>query len=368
MKWSQLAGTWRDLAVSGVEIGGAIVAGFIIYLIIRLVLRMISKRRHDVVTGSIRRHSKRPLRLALPVIAVMVALPFAPLPEHLHLLARQVTSILLILSIAWILIRSMNVFEDYLGHRFTVDQTNNLQARKITTQVRIFKRVLTVVIVVLAAALALLNFDKVRQIGTTILASAGIVGVVLGFASQRSISLLLAGIQVAITQPIRIDDVVIVEGEWGHVEEISLTYVVIRIWDLRRLVVPTSYFIDKPFQNWTRVSADLLGTVYLYCDYTVPVEKLRQELHSVLEASEYWDGKVWNVQVTGAGDRTLEVRAMMSASDSSQLWSLRCEVREKLIAYLQGEYPDSLARLRAELTGPLVAARGEGSDDGRRRQ
>jgi small-conductance mechanosensitive channel len=351
MKWSQLAGTWRDLAVSGVEIGGAIVAGFIIYLIIRLVLRMISKRRRDVVTGSIRRHSKRPLRLALPVIAVMVALPFAPLPEHLHLLARQVTSILLILSIAWILIRSMNVFEDYLGHRFTVDQTNNLQARKITTQVRIFKRVLTVVIVVLAAALALLNFDKVRQIGTTILASAGIVGVVLGFASQRSISLLFAGIQVAITQPIRIDDVVIVEGEWGHVEEISLTYVVIRIWDLRRLVVPTSYFIDKPFQN-----------------YTVPVEKLRQELHSVLEASEYWDGKVWNVQVTGAGDRTLEVRAMMSASDSSQLWSLRCEVREKLIAYLQGEYPDSLARLRAELTGPLVAARGEGSDDGRRRQ
>jgi small-conductance mechanosensitive channel len=365
MKLSDLAGHWQDLAMSGLQIAAAIVAGFVLYFIIRLALRVISRRRPGVLVGSIRRHSKRPLRLLLPVIAVMIALPFAPLPEQLHQVARQITSILLILSIAWLLVRSMGVFEDYLEHRFTVDQTNNLQARKITTQVRIFKRVLTVVIIVLAAALALLNFDKVRQIGTTILASAGIVGVVLGFASQRSISLLFAGIQVAITQPIRIDDVVIVEGEWGRVEEISLTYVVVRIWDLRRLVVPTSYFIDKPFQNWTRVSADLLGTVYLYCDYTVPVDKLREQLHGILEASEYWDEKVWNVQVTDATDRGVEVRAMMSASDSSRLWSLRCEVREKLIDYLQQEYPGSLTRLRAELVGPRGQVAFQGGHDGR---
>jgi small-conductance mechanosensitive channel len=363
MNWSELAGKWRDLAISGAELGGAIVAGFIVYFILRLILKLVSRRRKEVVLESFRKHSKRPLRLALPVIAVMIALPFAPLPEQLHQLARQITSILLILSIAWILIRSADVLQDYLEHRFSTDQKDNLQARKIVTQVQIFKRVFAVVVIVLATALALLNFEKVQQLGTTILASAGIVGVVLGFASQRSISLLFAGLQVAFTQPIRIDDVVIVEGEWGRVEEISLTYVVVRIWDLRRLVVPISYFIEKPFQNWTRSSADMLGTVFLYADYSVPVEKLRKELQSVLEASPHWDRKVSGIQVTDANDRTVEIRALMSATDSSALWNLRCEVRERLIDYLQREFPDSLARLRADVTRVGALPSGEQSRD-----
>jgi small-conductance mechanosensitive channel len=194
-----------------------------------------------------------------------------------------------------------------------------------------------------------MNFDKVRQLGTTILASAGIVGIVLGFASQRSIALLFAGFQVALTQPIRIDDVVIVENEWGRIEEITLTYVVVRIWDKRRLVVPISYFIEKPFQNWTRVSADLLGTVYLYCDYTVPVQAIREELQRILEGSEEWDKEVCSVQVTDATERTMAVRALMSSADASLLWTLRCRVREQLIDFIRREFPESLPRFRAEL-------------------
>jgi small-conductance mechanosensitive channel len=187
-------------------------------------------------------------------------------------------------------------------------------------------------------------------LGTTILASAGIVGIVLGFASQRSIALLFAGFQIALTQPIRIDDVVIVENEWGRIEEITLTYVVVRIWDKRRLVVPISYFIEKPFQNWTRASADLLGTVYLYCDYSVPVQAVREELQRILGQSEDWDGEVCSVQVTDTTEKTMAVRALMSASDASRLWNLRCRAREKLIDFIQREFPESLPRFRAEFS------------------
>jgi hypothetical protein len=188
------------------------------------------------------------------------------------------------------------------------------------------------------------------------LASAGIVGLVIGFATQKTVSTVLAGLQIAITQPIRVDDVVIVENEWGRIEEITLTYVVVRLWDLRRLVVPITYFIEKPFQNWTRVSADLMGTVSIYSDYTLPVQSLREELHSILRASNLWDGRVWGLQVTGATERALELRALMSASDASSAWDLRCDVREKLVAFIQNKYPESLPRLRAELS----SGQGEG--------
>jgi small-conductance mechanosensitive channel len=174
---------------------------------------------------------------------------------------------------------------------------------------------------------------------------------VIGFAAQKTLGNLLAGIQIAITQPIRIDDVVVVEGEWGRIEEITLTYVVVRIWDLRRLVLPIGYFLEKPFQNWTRVSADVLGTVYLVVDYTVPVDEIRAQLERIVRESNLWDRKVCGVQVTDASERGIEVRALVSAADSSKAWDLRCEVREKLIAFLQQNYPGSLPRVRAEIQG-----------------
>jgi len=195
----------------------------------------------------------------------------------------------------------------------------------------------------------LMTFPKVRQLGTTILASAGIIGIVVGMAAQRTIGTFIAGLQIAITQPIRVDDVVIVENEWGRIEEITLTYVVVKIWDLRRLIVPITYFIEKPFQNWTRVTADILGTVYIYVDYTVPVDSVREELQRVLKESEHWDGKVCVLQVTNTSEQTVELRALMSAADASTAWSLRCEVREKLIDFMKKKYPQALPKLRAEL-------------------
>jgi small-conductance mechanosensitive channel len=280
---------------------------------------------------------------------LVIVLPFVSLPDHLLNLLRHGISILTIVTVAWMVARSGFVLEDYLFEKYRLDAEDNLKARKIHTQTRYLKRVFAVIVAVIALALILMNFDRVRQLGTTILASAGIVGIVLGFASQRSIALLLAGFHVALTQPIRIDDVVIVENEWGRIEEITLTYVVVRIWDKRRLVVPISYFIEKPFQNWTRVSADLLGTVYLYCDYTVPVQSIRDELQGILEQSEDWDWEVCGIQVTDTSEHTMSVRALVSASDASRLWNLRCQVRERLIDFIRREFPESLPRFRAEL-------------------
>jgi len=197
----------------------------------------------------------------------------------------------------------------------------------------------------------LMSFDEFRQLGTGILASAGLVGLVVGFAAQKTLGNLLAGIQLAITQPIRLDDVVIVEGEWGRIEEITLTYVVVRIWDLRRLVLPIGYFLERPFQNWTRVSADILGTVFLYVDYTVPVDAIRAELERIVQGSKDWDGEVCGVQVTDTSAQGIELRALVSAADASKAWDLRCAVREQLVAFLQREYPAALPRLRGELHG-----------------
>jgi small-conductance mechanosensitive channel len=197
-------------------------------------------------------------------------------------------------------------------------------------------------------------FEPVRQLGASVLASAGVIGIIVGFAAQRTIANLFAGFQLALTQPIRIDDVVIVENEWGRIEEITLTYVVVRIWDLRRLIVPLSYFIERPFQNWTRAQADLLGTVFLYTDYTIPVDTVREELNRIVGQSKNWDGKVCGLQVTNATERTLELRALASAADSSRAWDLRCEIREKLVFFVQRHYPESLPRQRSETRATIT--------------
>ena len=197
--------------------------------------------------------------------------------------------------------------------------------------------------------------------GVSLFASAGVAGIILGFAAQKLIGNVLAGFQIAISQPIRIDDLVIVEKEWGWIEEINLTYVVVRIWDKRRLILPTTYFIDKPFQNWTRVSADILGTVFIYTDYTVPVDKLREELSRILKTDKNWDGKVNVLQVTDSTEQTMEIRALMSALDSPSAWDLRVNVREKLISYLQKNYPESLPKSRIEMTKDSTPSPGAGA-------
>jgi hypothetical protein len=209
-----------------------------------------------------------------------------------------------------------------------------------------------VVVSLFALAVVLTTFTNTRSLGASLLASAGILGVLVGIAGRPIIGNLLSGIQILFAEPIKLDDVVVVLGQWGRVEEITFTYVVVRIWDDRRLLLPISYFVEQPFENWTRRSAELLATVQISVDYTVPVEDVRGELRRILERSSLWDRRTWNLQVTDAGHEFVELRALMSAPDGPTAWDLRCEVREKLITYVQQRHPGSLPRTRVVLEGP----------------
>ncbi|MQA28304.1 MAG: mechanosensitive ion channel [Luteitalea sp.] len=293
------------------------------------------------------------IRRGLPLLALILGAPALSVSPALAEVVRNATSLLLIGVLAFILFQIVNAAASFVLRQHRIDVSDNLQARSIYTQVVVLKKVAVTAIGIFTLASMLMVFDSVRQFGASILASAGIAGIVIGFAAQRSIATLLAGFQIALTQPIRVDDVVIVENEWGRIEDITLTYVVVRIWDLRRLVVPINYFIEQPFQNWTRSSAEILGTVFLYVDYTVPLDALRAELTRLLETSRYWDGKVNVLQVTDAKEHTLEIRALASAADASLAWDLRCEIREKLVSFVQHKYPESLPRLRASLDARL---------------
>ena len=302
-------------------------------------------------------------RLTLPLMALILGLPALPVSADVGQLFQNAVSLVLIGTVALVLIQLVNGAESLLFRHYRLDVRDNLQARKIYTQVTVLKKVAIAVIALFTLASMLMVFDPVRQLGTSILASAGIAGIVIGFAAQKSIATLLAGFQIAFTQPIRIDDVVIVENEWGRIEDITLTYVIVRTWDMRRLILPITYFIEQPFQNWTRTSSELLGTVFLYVDYTMPLEPLREELDRILDASAYWDRKVKVLQVTDAKEQTLQLRALASAADASSAWNLRCEVREKLIAFVQAHYPQHLPRMRAELPPPPAAIPPPPSED-----
>jgi len=289
------------------------------------------------------------LRAIVPVAAVTAGLPLLGLPPEYDAVVAKAASLFFLAAVSWLLFQIVAVGERFILDHYDVSRTDNLRARQIYTQVHILKRTLHVVITVVMLAAGLMMFETVRSLGASVLASAGVIGIIVGFAAQRTIANLFAGFQLAMTQPIRIDDVVIVENEWGRIEEITLTYVVVRIWDLRRLIVPLSYFIERPFQNWTRAQSEILGTVFLYTDYAVPAAALREELKRIVGRSPNWDGKVCGLQVTNSSDRSVELRALASAADASKAWDLRCEIREKLILFVQQNYPDSLPRVRAEM-------------------
>jgi small-conductance mechanosensitive channel len=263
----------------------------------------------------------------------------------------QVGSILIIVSLSWASIVFLRIVKQIFLERYDVSQEDNLRSRKFQTQFNILERILVFLIVLISIGLILMLFDEVKRIGVSLFASAGIAGVIIGLAAQRVIGAVLAGIQIAITQPIRLDDVVIIEGEWGRIEEITLTYVVVRIWDQRRLIVPSTYFFDKPFQNWTRTTSEILGTVFIYTDYHVSFDALRNELTRLLKKTPHWDGKVNVLQVTDARERSIEIRALMSAKDSGAAWELRVFIREKLIEFLQNNYPESLPKTRVIIEG-----------------
>jgi small-conductance mechanosensitive channel len=286
------------------------------------------------------------LRLAVPLLGIILLLPLLHLPENWSWLTQKALGIFFITALSVLIIRGVNAVQAALLSRHRMDIPDNLSARKIYTQVSVIRKIIVSAVVILATGSILMLFDSVRQFGTSILASAGIVGIVIGFAAQKTLGNVLAGIQIALTQPLLIDDIVGVEGEFGQIEEITLTYVTVRTWDLRRLILPITYFVEKPFQNWSRVSTELLGTIILYLDYQVPMGELRKELKRLVENNPKWDRKVCGLQVTDAKQSTIEVRALLSSTDPGKTFDLRCEVREGLIQFLYRNYPESLPRVR----------------------
>ncbi|WP_439374901.1 mechanosensitive ion channel family protein [Bradyrhizobium sp. DASA03120] len=289
-----------------------------------------------------------PAQLALCLAAVALVLPLAPLDDTIRMPLTRLFVVAFIALIGWISIRVVDMSAARYLQNFR-DVTENFVARKHVTQVRVFKRVTDTIIVIITISTALMTFDSVRQYGVSLFASAGAAGIIVGLAARPLLSNLIAGLQIAITQPIRIEDAVIIENEWGWVEDIASTYVVIRLWDWRRMVVPLSYFIEKPFQNWTRDTASLIGVIALHVDYRADVPRIRRWLEEAVKESKLWDGAVVNLQVIDADSRTIELRALVSARNAPQSWDLRCEIREKLIAFIRDEMPEALPRERAIL-------------------
>ncbi len=309
-------------------------------------------------------------KIRLPLALFMLALILRILKTNDQLLSiideellSHSSTLLFILSITWGIIVLIKAFKRHILNKYDMSVSDNIHARKVYTQFNVLERVLIFLIVLFAVSIALMSFDSIRSIGVSMLTSAGIAGIIIGFAAQKALGTLMAGIQIAFTQPIRIDDVVVVEGEWGRIEEIYLTYVVVKIWDKRRLVLPTTYFIEKPFQNWTRNSSDILGTVFIYTDYKVPFDALRDELTRILQNTDLWDGEVNVLQVTDVTAETIESRALMSAKDSPTAWDLRVLVREKLVVFIQENYPQSLPRTRIEMQADTLAENPQQQDN-----
>lgn len=326
---------------------GAILLALSLYRLATWLLNRAFGTRLPLLSVFIARTSG-PAQLALCLAAVALVLPLAPLDDPIRTGLMRLFVLAVIALIGWISIRIVDMSAARYLQNFR-DFTENFVARKHVTQVRVFKRVTDTIIVIITVSTALMTFDSVRQYGVSLFASAGAAGIIVGLAARPLLSNLIAGLQIAITQPIRIEDAVIIENEWGWVEDIASTYVVIRLWDWRRMVVPLSYFIEKPFQNWTRDTASLIGVIALHVDYRADVPRIRRWLEEAVKQSKLWDGAVVNLQVIDADARTIELRALVSARNAPQSWDLRCEIREKLIAFIRDEMPEALPRERAIL-------------------
>lgn len=335
----------------------ALVVGLVVHVVAIRVLRHCLRRVQWNTEEEFFRRLKRCTRLLFPLIAVQLISPaLSSLLLEQDSVPRRMLALAIIGGIVHLIIVNLWGIEQYVKFRHTIDVEDNYLARRLNTKVIVLKRVITTFVIVVAVALALMTIPRVRDLGASLLASAGFAGLVIGLATRPMIENLIAGVQIALTQPINIDDVVIIEGEWGWVEEIGTTYVVIRIWDERRLIVPFSKFLQEPFQNWTRKTSRILGTVFVHTDYTVSVEAVRTELNRIVRACDKWDGRVCVLQVTDATPHTLELRALVSAVNYPTAWDLRVHVREKLIEFLQREYPEQLPRTRLVLPEQAAAS------------
>ncbi len=333
------------LALQGVL---ALLFGLLVHAVVDRVMRRLS--HHAVLAARLVRFTRRPAQMLLPLLCLQAVIGDQPVQTALPTprLSHWV-GILIILCITSLVIRLVQAAESLIEDRYPVNGIDNLRARSVRTQTRVLTRTLMFVVGLIGAASVLMTFPSVRQIGTSLLASAGVAGIAAGLAARPVLGNLIAGIQIALTQPIRLDDVLIVEGEWGRVEEITATYVVVRIWDDRRLIVPLAYFIEQPFQNWTRRTADLIGSVFFWVDHAMPVAALREALQRLCEADPDWDRRVCVLQVTDTSERAVQLRALVSSRDAGSSWDLRCRIREQLIAHMQVHYPQYLPQTRNRL-------------------
>ena len=336
---------------SGTAAAVVVVAALLLaaFLFNRVVAWLLCRgRQHEAWAGFVRQ-----LWPALEPLSYLFALAAAgarlPLPAGALALLRHAWAIALIATLTWLALRALGAGEALVRRRHPATAADNLNDRRILTQMRVLIVSGRVLVTLLGLSTALTTFPMVRTLGASLLASAGIAGIVVGFAARPLLSNLLAGLQLALTQPLRLDDVVIVQGEWGRIEEIASTYVVVRIWDERRLIVPLTWFIENPFQNWTHTSAALTGSVHLWVDYRTPLAPLRAELQRLCRAAPDWDGRAVVLQVTDSGPQAMQLRALVTAADSARAWNLRCAIREGLIDFLQREYPQCLPRWRGEL-------------------
>lgn len=339
-----------NAAITEPIIIGLLITVFL-YFLIFWILKKVGNNPKYLLPYTFAKKIRVPLLLLLALVfTYSVGFSIDSFPDNIQYILRKTATLGIIFTVSWIVILVLKSIKNRVIKKYDITQSDNLKARKVYTQFNILENIVTFIIILFAIGIALMSFDGIRQIGVSMLTSAGIAGIIIGFAAQKALATLLAGIQIAFTQPIRLDDVVIVEGEWGVIEEINLTYVVVNIWDKRRLVVPTTYFIEKPFQNWTKNSSDLMGTVFIYTDYNFPAEALRTELTNILENTPLWDGKVNVLQVTDTKKDWVELRALVSAKDAPTAWDLRVHVREKLITFMQQNYPDHLPHNKITLT------------------
>ena len=329
----------------------AVLCGFVIHVAVLRTCRHLLRRAEWDGKTTYLLQLTRATRILLPLIALHFASPQL-LPGETATLSKRLLTLAVIAGVVYSLLLSIATLQRYVEQAFSIDVEDNFAARRLHTQVTVLKRVVSTVVILVAVALGLMTIPSVRNLGASLLASAGFAGLVIGLAARPMLENLIAGVQIALTQPISIDDVVIVDGEWGWIEEISTTYVVVRVWDDRRLIVPFSKFLQETFQNWTRRTARILGSVFLHVDYSFPVQVLRDELERVVQACDKWDRRVCVLQVTDATAQTIELRALVSAKNSPTCWDLRVHVREKLIEFLQREYPDCLPRARVQLHDP----------------
>ncbi|MFP4529569.1 MAG: mechanosensitive ion channel family protein [Candidatus Kapaibacterium sp.] len=327
-----------------IELAGGLLLGLILRFVSQLIVRFSYRKRAPQLFSVLKKQLRLVSLFLFPNLVIFIFFSMEGGAECPICL--KISQVVLIFTGSWFLIKSANVVEYLILRKFDIEKYDNVRERRIVTQLRYLKKIVIVGIIIVAVSLLLLSFESGRKFGTALITSAGLLSLILGFASQKTLGNLIAGFQIAFTQPIKIDDAVLVENEWGWIEEINLTYVVVRIWDWRRLVLPITYFIEKPFQNWTRNEAAIIGSVYIYADYRLPVEKLREKLREILETEEKWDKNVWSMQVIDVSQETMTVRALMSASTSPRAWDLRCSVREQLLGFISENYPDYLPQTR----------------------